>query len=221
MSSRVAQLEQKLDGIMSLLESSQKSSQSTSNTTASSTQAANTSPLTPESQSNTPWMWRAGVQEPSQPAEPASNAGTASSTYLDHGTTGSIELVPGFKLTFAEANEYLNMYRREYMPMFPFVIVEENTKAHELYHNSPALFWSIMAAVAQTTENIDVAIKKWLREYVAERMVVKQERTLEILQAILIHLIWYAPNDASITAYANAPQGLLSLLHRRRDATIH
>lgn len=74
--------------------------------------------------------------------------------------------------------------------MFPFVIIEETTKAHELYYNAPALFWMIMAAVAQTSEDVDTDVKKWLRKYVAEKMIIQQEKTLELLQALLVHLIW-------------------------------
>ena len=77
------------------------------------------------------------------------------------------------------------------MHMFPFVIIEENTKPHELYYSAPALFWTIMASVAQTTAEVDGAMKKWMRQYLADHVVVRQERTLELLQAILVHLIWY------------------------------
>lgn len=240
--SRVAQLEQKLDGIMSLLESGQRGKRRLCSAGSASTAGEGSSPLTPDSQGNNPWPFR---RLPSDSAA-ASNAhsgttaantgggggdnngegllGGAQTVHVDRGIAEMVELVPGLRMTFTEAAEHLHVYRKDYMPVFPFVVIEETTKPHELYYNAPALFWMIMAAVTQTSEEMDVAVKKWLRQHVAEKMVVKQEKSLQLLQAILVHLIWYvtrllAPfqnvcEEKKMTcAKRRLSQGLLSLLH--------
>ncbi|KAM3500141.1 hypothetical protein MY10362_006660 [Beauveria mimosiformis] len=225
--SRVAQLEQKLDGIMSLLESSQRSNHRRPSSTGSSAstatgEAASSSPLTPDSHSHNPWPFRtravdtttAAAGEHARAAIPSDEERQRmSAAHVERGSAESIELVPGFAVTFAEAAEYLQIYRKDYMPVFPFVIVEETTKPHELYHNAPALFWMIMAAVAQTTsEEVDGAVKTWLRHYVAETMIIKQEKTLELLQAILVHLIWGSFHfyvDAETPLFMNLAQNIV------------
>lgn len=243
--SRVAQLEQKLDGIMSLLESGQRGKRRSCSAGSASTAGEGSSPLTPDSQGNNPWPFS---RLPSDSAA-ASNAhsgttaatiatnttvtggggdngegllGGARNVYVDRGVAETVELVPGLRMTFTEAAEHLHVYRKDYMPVFPFVIIEETTKPHELYYNAPALFWMIMAAVTQTSEEMDVAVKKWLRQHVAEKMVVKQEKSLQLLQAILVHLIWYAARllppfknvcEKMTCAKRRLSQGLLSLLH--------
>ncbi|KAM3517880.1 hypothetical protein NHJ13051_008621 [Beauveria bassiana] len=244
--SRVAQLEQKLDGIMSLLESSQRSNRRRPSSTGSASTAgddASSSPLTPDSHSHNPWPFRTrtldtttaaatGGEHTSAAAIPGGGGGGGggggdgekrqgmSAAHADRGSSSSssaerrvvVELVPGFAVTFAEAAEYLQIYRKDYMPVFPFVVVEETTKPHELHHNAPALFWMIMAAVAQTSEEVDAAVKTWLRHYVAETMMIKQEKTLELLQAILVHLIWGSFHfyiDAETPLFMNLAQNIV------------
>ncbi|ATY67169.1 Fungal transcriptional regulatory [Cordyceps militaris] len=190
-SNRVAQLEQKLDGIMSLLESSQRAAKRQCSSTAAGAGASAcsgddspvpSSPLTPDSQGPNPWPLGAGAGagagEHTSPEQPPADAAE------------TVELVPGFRITFVEAAEYLHVYRKDYMPVFPFVLIEETTRPQELHAAAPALFWMIMAAVAQTSEEVDAAVKAWLRRHVAEKMLIRQEKTLEMLQAILVHLIW-------------------------------
>ncbi|KAM3431718.1 hypothetical protein NHJ13734_007174 [Beauveria thailandica] len=225
--SRVAQLEQKLDGIMSLLESSQRSNRRRPSSTGSSASTAgdapsSSSPLTPDSHShshNNPSplrRTRAAVDTTARGAIPSDEEErqrmSAAAAHTDRGSAESIELVPGFAVTFAEAAEYLQIYRKDYMPVFPFVIVEETTKPHELHRNAPALFWMIMAAVAQTSEEVDAAVKTWLRHYVAETMIIKQEKTLELLQAILVHLVWGSFHfyiDAETPLFMNLAQNIV------------
>lgn len=214
---------------MSLLESNQKTKPRSSSTGSASSSGESSSPLTPDSQRNNPWPFRAQACSAAAAAEHKTGVATTtgsgngeerqgSAVYADRGVAETVELVPGFCLTFAEAGEYLQVYRKDYMPMFPFVILEDNTKPHELYYNAPALFWMIMAAVAQTSEETDVAVKKWLRHHVAETMIIKQEKTLELLQAILVHLIWYAfsflfPQEYGWRWLTKSQKGLISLLH--------
>ncbi|KAH8721205.1 hypothetical protein HC256_001565 [Beauveria bassiana] len=227
-------LEQKLDGIMSLLESSQRSNRRRPSSTGSASTAgddASSSPLTPDSHSHKPWPFRTRTLDTTTAAAAAAAAAGgehargaistdeeqqgSSAAHVGRGSSAErrvVELVPGFAVTFAEAAEYLQIYRKDYMPVFPFVIVEETTKPHELHHNAPALFWMIMAAVAQTSEEVDAAVKTWLRHYVAETMIIKQEKTLELLQAILVHLIWGSFHfyiDAETPLFMNLAQNIV------------
>ncbi|UKZ82572.1 hypothetical protein TrVFT333_010364 [Trichoderma virens FT-333] len=140
-STRVAQLEKKIDGLVSMLASGQHM------------QTSGTPPLTPESNDT-------GV------------------------------LIPGFSFTFEEVISYFGIYRREFMPNYPFVIIPENLDPRALYASSRCLFWTIMAAVTPQSSATQQGVENWFRQYIADRMVVKQERNLGILQALLLHLAW-------------------------------
>lgn len=76
------------------------------------------------------------------------------------------------------------------MPQFPFVLIPETTTAPMLYEEKPHLFWVIMASVVPQTDTVHKDIKLWFRQYLAEHVVVRQEKSLDLLQAILVHMAW-------------------------------
>lgn len=78
------------------------------------------------------------------------------------------------------------------MPRYPFVIIPETKDAFTLLNESRCLFWTVMASVAPQSSAVQREFKKWFRQYIAEHVVVRQEKRLDLLQAILIHLGWYA-----------------------------
>lgn len=102
----------------------------------------------------------------------------------------TFQLIPGFSFTPEEVTSYFDVYRREFMPNYPFVIIPEDLNPQSLHASSPCLFWTIMAAVAPQPSATQQGVEKWFREYIADRVVVKQERNLGILQALLLHLAW-------------------------------
>ena len=133
--------------------------------------ASATSPLTPESQ-----------HVNSVPAVETGRSVDASAGF---------SLLPGIHLTTDEANDFLATYKRDLMPNFPFVIITPQTNAHELFQQSPALFWAVMATAMPQAYSTQKQIKLWFRQYIAEHVLVRQEKTLQHLQAILVHLAWY------------------------------
>jgi hypothetical protein len=159
-------LEKKIDGIVSLLAASQAITQN---------------PLTPESPENSQLLQQQILEEHGEPCVQVPDVAPDFSKF---------DLLPGFHVTFIQATEYLNIYRREYLPKYPFVPIPPDTPPHVLYADSRLLFWSVMAAVAPLPGPVQSAFKTWFRRYLAEHMVIQQEKKLEFLQAILIHLGW-------------------------------
>jgi hypothetical protein len=98
--------------------------------------------------------------------------------------------MPSFKIPADQAETYLDIYRREYEHQFPFVIIPTSTLATTLHHESPALFWVIMSVIVPQPSDVQLDVKKWVRQYIAEQVVVLQEKRLELLQVILIYLGW-------------------------------
>ncbi|KAF4998285.1 hypothetical protein FGRMN_3334 [Fusarium graminum] len=176
-STRVAQLEKKIDGIVSLLANQRKG----------------ISPLTPESPQET--QPQVQVQVHSNPHNetvsipPLVPIGL-NTTAIPPQLATNLELFPGFRVSQQQAAEGINVYRRDYVPNFPFVPVPEHITSHELYSESSLLFWTILAVVSPLEEKVQLGFKLWFRRYLAEHVIVQQEKTLDILQSILIYLGW-------------------------------
>ncbi|KAM0440669.1 hypothetical protein ACHAQK_005643 [Fusarium lateritium] len=184
-STRVAQLEKKIDGIVSLLAANQRNG---------------LSPLTPESPQETQPQTH-HHQQPHSHAHSHNEAPSINSAVtipldvITHSDipvhfSGTLELFPGFRITHQHAADCLNIYRRDYVPNFPFVPVPEHMTSHELFVESSLLFWTILAVVSPLEDKVQMEFKLWFRKYLAEHLVVRQEKSVDILQAILIYLAW-------------------------------
>ncbi|KAI6767389.1 hypothetical protein HG530_005398 [Fusarium avenaceum] len=188
-STRVAQLEKKIDGIVSLLAANQRNG---------------LAPLTPESPQETQPQIHQHQHQHQQPhphahshneAVSINSAVTIPINVVTHSDipihfSGTLELFPGFSITHQQAAEYLNSYRRDYVPHFPFVAMPEHMTSHELFVESSLLFWTVMAVVSPLEDKVQMEFKLWFRKYLAEHLVVRQEKSVDILQAILIYLAW-------------------------------
>lgn len=93
-------------------------------------------------------------------------------------------------MTFYEADRALNIYRSLYAPYFPFVTIPVMATAYDLYEKTPFLFRTIVSVSAPQAPNTQSDFKEWFRRYIAEHVVVNNERRLEILQALLVHMAW-------------------------------
>ncbi|KAF7560936.1 hypothetical protein G7046_g3209 [Stylonectria norvegica] len=177
-STRVAQLEKKIDGIVSLLAATQNTIQHTNQPIQPNAQ----SPLTPES----PEVLQAQREvsddcETCVPAPPAPDLGEHMSEF---------ELLPGFRVTRQQATEYLAVYRTDYLPKYPFVPIPADATPYSLYNSTRFLFWGIMAVVMPLASSVQQAVKVWIRRYLANHMIIAQEKRLEFLQGILLHIGW-------------------------------
>lgn len=108
--------------------------------------------------------------------------------------TAYIEIIPqpyGYlRVTMSEAERLLKLYQDEYHPRFPFVPVPRNTTAQDLFQRQPFLFRTIIQIVAPQNAAAQRAFTTWFREYIATHIVVKQEKRLDLLQAILLFIAW-------------------------------
>lgn len=102
----------------------------------------------------------------------------------------SVDIVKGFRVTFYEAERALNIYRSIYSPYFPFVPIPVMMTAYEFYDRYPFLFRSIVVITTPQSPAAQAEYRVWFREYIAHHVVVNNEKRLEILQGILIHLAW-------------------------------
>lgn len=107
---------------------------------------------------------------------------------------GYIDIIPqphGYlRISMSEAERLLKLYQDDYHPKFPFVPVPRNTGAQDLFQKQPFLFRTIIQIVAPQNAAVQRAFTAWFREYIATHIVVKQEKRLDLLQAILLFIAW-------------------------------
>ncbi|KAH8749339.1 hypothetical protein F5883DRAFT_720805, partial [Diaporthe sp. PMI_573] len=101
-----------------------------------------------------------------------------------------VEVIPGFRMTFYEADRALNIYRSLYAPYFPFVTIPVMATAYDLYEKTSFLFRTIVSVAAPQGPNTQSNFREWFRRYIAEHVVVNNERRLELLQSLLVHMAW-------------------------------
>ncbi|KAK2613327.1 hypothetical protein N8I77_000248 [Diaporthe amygdali] len=244
-STRVGQLEEKIDGIMSLLNASQQIQQNSPsssghtppssasvpvpshepgrnsiqqllnpNIESASSAVPSNRPDLPEPASSPPstqnYHYNARPLPPPGMAQPGSIAtgptteGNSPKMPPDAAGPGfraqqsrpsppgneSVEIIPGFRMTFYEAERALNIYRSLYAPYFPFITIPVMATAYDLYEKTPFLFRTIVSVAAPQSPTTQADYKVWFRHYIAEHVVINNERRLEILQALLVHMAW-------------------------------
>ena len=121
---------------------------------------------------------------------PSLSTEAATPHYQTTPSTEYVDIIPGFRMTLDEADRALNLYRSVYFPSFPFVPVPAMMTAYDLYAQKPLLFRTIISVSAPQPASIQRDFKRWFREHIAEHVVVRVQKSMELLQAILLFLAW-------------------------------
>lgn len=95
-----------------------------------------------------------------------------------------------FDLTGAQTACIVHIYCTDYIPNFPFVPLFEEISAEELYHMKPMAFRSIMLVAAPLPVNRVEAIKNEVLVYASSKLLVKDTRSLDMLQGLLLCIAW-------------------------------
>lgn len=104
------------------------------------------------------------------------------------------DVVDAGLISMATARQLFETYRRDLCPTYPIVVIPESATADEIRKTRPALFLAIIAAAAGK-DHADLAAlldKEVLHAY-AMRHVVNSEKSLELVQALLVSAVWYHP----------------------------
>lgn len=186
--SRVGQLEEKIDGIMSLLNASQQIQQSSQ--TPPGSERGNgiqslLNPLVETTHAETELQVLPRILPP-----PSLGTESTASQYQNTPPADYVDIIPGFRMTVDEAERALNLYRSVYFPSFPFVPVPTMMSAYNLYMQKPLLFRTIISVSAPQPASAQRDFTRWFREQIAEQVVIRQRKSLELLQSILLFLAW-------------------------------
>jgi hypothetical protein len=198
--SNIAKLEEKLDGLVTLLKSSQESgstkalpvpSSSIINATAL---AENSTPLTENPTVSSTIQIRAGwshahdQEQPSLPLAQAPPALEKNSKTHDIPTT---QLLSGSEPNFEDSDVLLSIFRDQMSSCFPFVVIPPNISAGDLRRDRPFLLDAILA-VSSRNSTRQILLGKEVVKKLAERVFVNGDRNLDLLLGTLTYAGWYA-----------------------------
>jgi hypothetical protein len=129
--------------------------------------------------------WRRPVGGDPAPSLPKHEAANEFADMIDRGI-----------IDYKTANAAFDRYIHQMAPELPFVVFPPGTTMGEVRRNKPYLFLAIIAAaVAVFNSDAQSILVNDLYRLIAEHVVVKGQKSLELVQAILVCSIWYLPPD--------------------------
>ena len=94
-----------------------------------------------------------------------------------------------------QAAELFSRYNDHMMPHLPSVVIPPHEPVQELRRSRPYLFLALMAAASSETPGLQRVLQRELMELFAEKIIIAGEKSLELVQALHIAVIWYWPPE--------------------------
>jgi hypothetical protein len=102
-------------------------------------------------------------------------------------------------ISLEDAGQLVSFYKHELAPFFPLVILPSNTTATALRHSKPILFLSVISAAAIAIDaNLAAVLNREMVRLYAERFFIDGEKSLELVQALLLMIVFYYPPDSPL-----------------------
>lgn len=98
-------------------------------------------------------------------------------------------------LTMDKANELWTRYTDLMVPHLPAVVFPGGTTAAEIRKTKPILFLAIMAVSSSELSSLQRTLTKELMQILAEKVIVLGEKSLELVQALQVAVVWYWPPE--------------------------
>ncbi|KAJ9402483.1 transcriptional regulator family: Fungal Specific TF [Paecilomyces variotii] len=205
---RVAQLEQKLDNIVTLLTSNrttpadEEQVQDRADPSYTGIPAAASSNTQSGSASSIPDATAACLQPASLSRSPDPGP--------PHQFYGSAPLPP----PPVELNEEtcLNLFRMRMAEHFPFVMIDSKVSVHELRRDKPFLLKAIVVTASFSQMERQMNLGKEFVQELSQRMLVEGEKSLDLLQGLLVYMGWFQYLFSSIRQITNLLQLAVALV---------
>nr|CDP23206.1 Putative protein of unknown function [Podospora anserina S mat+] len=98
-------------------------------------------------------------------------------------------------LTMNMAEEFFMRYTQQMCYHLPGVVFPAGVTVGEVRANKPILFLSLMAAASAEIPSLQKTLTKELMQVFAEKIIVDGHKSLELVQALQVAVIWYWPPD--------------------------
>lgn len=98
-------------------------------------------------------------------------------------------------ITTQQADEIFERYSNHMTKHLPAVVFPLGTRASDIRKTRPILFLAIMAAASSEMPNIQRQLVKELIQLFADLIVIRGQKSLELVQALHVGVIWYHPPE--------------------------
>jgi hypothetical protein len=97
-----------------------------------------------------------------------------------------------------QSNQLFESYKNDLVQHYPAVIFPKNATADEIRTSKPVLFQAVVTtASCQLDPNLFRDLFKEMTKIYAERIFINGEKSLELIQSLLLTSVWYCPPDES------------------------
>ncbi|KAI1082938.1 hypothetical protein F5B20DRAFT_490003 [Whalleya microplaca] len=98
-------------------------------------------------------------------------------------------------ISMEEAAALFARYTDDMALHLPAVVFPAGTTAEEIRKTKPILFLSIMSVASSETPRLQRLVVKEMMQTFAEKIIINGEKSLEMVQALLVSVIWYYPPE--------------------------
>jgi hypothetical protein len=193
-----SKLEEKLDGLVTLLKSATQGAPGIINATSVNSPPEGSVPPSHESASDSTAAGSVGYRDytysrplpigrgfPESGFIPAASSSSSGSTSVNFQPV----LHPALEPSPEDAESYLNKFRTDFVKHLPFIVISPSVTARQLRQERPILWVCIMAA-ASSNSTQQIVLSKEVRGILGREAYVEGTRNMDLLLAILVYAAW-------------------------------
>jgi hypothetical protein len=131
-------------------------------------------------------------------AEEERNRGVSATPAPAQGVAGGHEYADAIDrgvLSMETANELWTRYNERMVPHLPGVVFAAGTSAAEVRKTKPVLFLAVMAVASSELPSVQRTLTKELMQILADKVIVVGDKSLELVQALQVAVMWYWPPE--------------------------
>ncbi|KAI1751984.1 hypothetical protein F4782DRAFT_165143 [Xylaria castorea] len=98
-------------------------------------------------------------------------------------------------ITADEASVFFQRYTDRMATHLPAVVFPPGTTAADIRRTQPILYLAIMSVASSETPNLQRLLVKELMQIFADKLIIQGEKSLELVQSIMISVVWYFPPE--------------------------
>ena len=117
-------------------------------------------------------------------------AAIATGQLPDESTQCTSEIIPGLDPGPEQADVLLHVFQTQMAEHFPFVVIPAGTTAQCLRRDRPFLYQMIILSASGRNLWEPKACKRLVMEYLGLHLLVREEKSLELLQGLLVYISW-------------------------------
>lgn len=89
-----------------------------------------------------------------------------------------------------QAHKLVEFYRNALAFYSPFIFISEEKTAEDLYDGCPFLFRAILFSASYDNPSQQHYLEKDIMKYISDHLILKGERSIDLLQGLLVYITW-------------------------------